>query len=232
MKDREIDLLQVWDTFKHKLVWILLVSIFFAAIVFGLSKYVLVPKYKAEASIIINKTQRDSDGVIQDLQINDLRLNQELVNTYSEIIKTRGIANMVIENLNLNMTPEDFREIVSVTPKNNTEIFNVSIVDTIPERAMDIANETSEVFKESIKQIMKIDNVQILDEAVLPENPTSPKVARNTLLGFALGFVLAALIFIFKDLLDNTIKSSEDFTAAYNLPILGVIPDNKKLSGR
>lgn len=232
MEEREIDLLQIWETFKSKLVYIVLISLIFAAAFLGVSKFLITPKYKAETSIIISKTQNDENSVVKEMQISDLRLNQELVNTYSEIIKTRGIADMVIKNLGLDMTPEKFKSMVSVTPKNNTEIFNVSIVDTIPERAMDIANETSEVFKASIKEIMKIDNVQILDSAVLPEDPASPNNMRNTILGAMLGFVLSAFIFILKELLDNTVKSSEDFANEFELPVLGIIPDNKKLEGR
>lgn len=230
MEEREIDLLQIWSVFKKKLIYILLASLVMGAIFFGISKFVLTPKYKAESSIII---RQDTDSTTNSkMQINDLKFNQELVNTYSEIIKTRGIADLVIKNLNLDMTHEEFKSMVSVSTKSNTEIFNVSVVDVIPERAMDIANETTTVFKEAVKEIMKIDNVQILDKAIKPEKAISPKVNVNTVLGALVGFMLASLIFIFKELMDNTVKTADDFTKTFNLPVLGVIPDNKRLGGR
>lgn len=230
MEEREIDLLQIWSVFKKKLIYILLASLVMGAIFFGISKFVLTPKYKAESSIII---RQDTDSTTNsNMQINDLKFNQELVNTYSEIIKTRGIADLVIKNLNLDMTHDEFKSMVSVSTKSNTEIFSVSVVDVIPERAMDIANETTTVFKEAVKEIMKIDNVQILDKAIKPEKAISPKVNVNTVLGALVGFMLASLIFIFKELMDNTVKTADDFTKTFNLPVLGVIPDNKRLGGR
>lgn len=228
MEEREIDLLQIWNVFKKKLIYILLASLLMGALFYGISKFVLTPKYKAETSVIVSKNMGNNPD--SNMEINDLRFNQELVNTYSEIIKTRGIADMVIKNLELELSHDKFKEMVSVTQKNNTEIFNISVVDTIPERAMDIANETSVVFKESVKEIMKIDNVQILDEAVKPEKAVSPKVNTNTILGALVGFMLASLFFILKELMDNTIKSAEDLTQTFDLPVLGIIPDNKKLS--
>lgn len=230
MEEREIDLLQIWSVFKKKLIYILLASLVMGAIFFGISKFVLTPKYKAESSIII---RQDTDSTSnRNMQINDLKFNQELVNTYSEIIKTRGIADLVIKNLNLDMTHDEFKSMVSVSTKSNTEIFSVSVVDVIPERAMDIANETTTVFKEAVKEIMKIDNVQILDKAIKPEKAISPKVNVNTVLGALVGFMLASLVFIFKELMDNTVKTADDFTKTFNLPVLGVIPDNKRLGGR
>lgn len=227
MEEREIDLLQIWNVFKKKLIYILLASLLMGAIFYGVSKFVLTPKYKAESSIIV---RQNTDNVSNNMEISDLKFNQELVNTYSEIIKTRGIADLVIKNLNLDMSHEEFKSKVSVSTKNNTEIFSVSVIDTIPERAVDIANETTMVFKEAIKEIMKIDNVQILDEAIKQEQPVSPKAKSNTIIGALIGFMLSSLIFILKELMDTTIKSAEDFTQTFDLPVLGIIPDNKKLS--
>ena len=230
MEEREIDLLQIWNVFKSKLIYILLASLIMAAMFFGVSKFLLTPKYKAETSIIIR--QNTENNANNNMEINDLKFNQELVNTYSEIIKTRGIADLVIKNLNLDMTHDDFKEMVSVSTKNNTEIFTVSVVDTIPERAMHIANETTIVFKEAVKEIMKIDNVQILDKAIKPETAVSPKVNMNTVLGALVGFMLASLVFILKELMDNTIKSADDITETFDIPVLGVIPDNKQMGRR
>ena len=227
MEDREIDLLQLWHIIKSKLILILLISLIFAVGSYAFSRFVVVPKYRAETSLIIS--QRDNKtNITNDIQFNELKFNQELVDTYSEIIKTRNVSKIVIENLNLDISNEEFSSKVSVSPKNNTEIFSLSVMDTIPERALDIANETALVFKEAVKEIMKLDNVQILDEAMLPTKPVSPNIPRNTLLGAFLGLVLSTIVIIAKEILENTIKSSEQITELFNIPVLGVIPDGKR----
>lgn len=227
MQERDIDLLILWDAIKRNLITIIFSGILFGGAIYLYSTMIVKPKYEATTSMIISQSNRN-EITNSDLQINDLRLNQELVNTYSEIIKTRGISNIVIENLGLDLNYEQFNQKVSVTQKGNTEIFGINVIDVIPERAKDIANETSEVFKEAIVEIMKTDNVQILDEAVLPEEPISPNVLRNTLLGFIIGLFLSAAFFILKELLDTTIKTSDDVSEALNIPVLGVLPDVKR----
>ena len=159
--------------------------------------------------------------------MNDVRLDQKLVGTYTEIIKTRSIANMVIENLDLDLTYEDFRDMVSVKTKNDTEIFEVSVIDTIPERARDIANETSNVFKNSIPDIMRIDNVNILAEAVVAVKPYSPNIIKNTIIGFLLGIIISIFVEIIRLLTDTTIKTSEDISKEFGLTVIGMIPDEK-----
>lgn len=229
--DKEIDLYELYKLIKKSFVKIFFFTFIIAAIVFSLSNYVLIPKYQASTSMIIidSDIQKDQDV---SKEINELKYNKELVNTYSEIIKTRGIANIVIDNLELNISYEDFKEMVSVTQKNNTEIFEINVIDTIPERAADIANETSDVFKEVIIDIMKIDNVQILDKAIVPSRPISPKIERNTLLGAIAGFMISVFMIIIKETFDTRVKSPEDISENFDIPVLGVIPEFKKRHGR
>lgn len=89
---------------------------------------------------------------------------------------------------------------------------------------MDIANETSEIFKESISKIMNVDNVQILDGASLPDKPSSPKVARNTAIGIVLGFIIGLGIAFLKEIGDTSITSSDEIINEFNIPVLGTVP--------
>lgn len=224
MEEKEIDLLELWDVFKKNFIIYILIGILFGAIMFAVSEFLITPKYESSVSLIVNNDQNKNN---QDIQLNDLQLNQKLVGTYTEIIKTRGISDMVINNLGLDLSYEEFSKMVSVSSKNDTEIFEVKVIDTIPQRAADIANETSNVFKDSIVKIMNVDNVQILDKAIVPEKPSSPKIMKNSAIGFALGFILSIFISVIKMLVDTTIKTSEDITKEFDLPVLGMIPDKK-----
>ncbi|MDD7305128.1 MAG: Wzz/FepE/Etk N-terminal domain-containing protein [Peptoniphilaceae bacterium] len=225
MAEKEIDLIELWDIIKKNLIKIIFIGILFAIASFAISKFVISPKYQSSVSLIVNKEEDKSNN--NGIQLNDVQLNQKLVGTYTEIIKTRGIAEIVIKNLGLDISYEDFISMISVISKNDTEIFEVSVKDTIPERAADIANETSKVFKDSIIKIMKVDNVQILDKAIVPKKPFSPNIIRNTAIGLLFGMILSTFTSIIKYLTDTRIKSSEDITNEFGLPVIGIIPDKK-----
>lgn len=226
MEEKEIDLLELWKIIKKNFIKYVLVGIIFGMVSYAISMYMIAPKYESSVSLIVNS----EEGKNNNLQYNDIQLNQKLVGTYTEIIKTRGIFDLVNNNLGLDISYDQFSKMVSVDSKNNTEIFEVKVRDTIPERAADIANETANVFKDSIVNIMKVDNVQVLDKAIVAEKPVSPNINKNVLLGFILGFILSIFISVLKFLTDTTIKTSEDITNEFGLPVIGMIPDKKTRS--
>lgn len=224
MEEKEIDLVELWEVMKKDLFRNILIGIVFAGVIFAISKFVVTPKYQSSVSLIVNSEESNTnDGI----QLNDIQLNQKLVGTYTEIIKTRSIAEIVINNLDLDLDYEEFSDKISVSSKNDTEVFEVRVEDTIPERAADIANETSKVFQDSIVKIMNVDNVQILDKAIVPEEASSPNVLKNTIVGFVLGLLLGIFISIIKLLTDNTVNSEEDIRKEFDLPVIGILPDRK-----
>lgn len=228
MNEQEIDLLELGkQILKHSLL-ILILAILAGAGAFGLSKYVISPKYEANTSMIVSSSKEQTDKQA-DVELSQINANRALVSTYSEIVKSRGIADKVIANLNLDMDYEEFSGKVSIEPVKDTQIISVKVVDTIAQRAADIANETSMIFKDSITQIMNVDNVQILDKATLPEEPSSPKVMRNTAIGVMLGFILGIGIALIMELSNTRVKTSEEVTEAFDIPVLGLIPDKHKV---
>ncbi|WP_073998312.1 YveK family protein [Anaerococcus urinomassiliensis] len=230
MNEQEIDLIELFNNIKKHTLLIIILGLLIGGISYGISSFVLTPKYDSNATMIIsNSTNVDSQNMPQaNVELSQINANKALISTYSEIVKSRGIADKVISNLNLDMDYEEFSEKVSIESVKDTQIISVMVVDTIPERAQDIANETANIFKDSIGDIMKVDNVQILDGATLPEKPSSPNIKKNTAIGVVLGLILGVMISIFKELADTTIKSQDDINKYFDLPVIGIIPDKKQ----
>lgn len=230
MNEQEIDLIELFNNIKKHTLLIIILGLLVGGIAYGISSFVLTPKYDSNTTMIIsNSTNVDSQNMPQaNVELSQINANKALISTYSEIVKSRGIADKVISNLNLDMDYEEFSEKVSIESVKDTQIISVMVVDTIPERAQDIANETANIFKDSIGDIMKVDNVQILDGATLPEKPSSPNIMRNTAIGVVLGLILGVMIAIFKELADTTIKSQDDINNYFDLPVIGIIPDKKQ----
>ena len=89
---------------------------------------------------------------------NDLSLNSKLVSTYSEIIKSRSVANTVIDSLKLNMSESEFIRNIKVESKSNTEVLLITVSNQDPNVAASIANALSEAFAAKVKE----------DKALLP----------------------------------------------------------------
>ena len=230
MNEQEIDLIELFNNIKKHTLLIIILGLLTGGVAYGISSFVLTPKYDSNATMIVsNSTNTDSQNPQQaNVELGQIQANKALISTYSEIVKSRGIADKVIQNLGLDMDYESFSQKVSIEPVNDTQIISVKVIDTIPERAKDIANETSNIFKDSIGDIMKVDNVQILDGATLPERPSSPNIKKNTVIGVVLGLILGVMIAIFKELSDTTIKTQEDINQYFDLPVICIIPDKKQ----
>ncbi len=78
-----------------------------------------------------------------------------------------------------------------------------------------------------IKEAGQIGNVRIIDKAVPPQFPISPKKKLNVLLGAFLGLILGGGMAVLLESLDSSLKSIEDVEAV-GLPVLGHIPKIKE----
>lgn len=226
----EISLFELWEGIRKRLGFIILLGIVFGALAYAYSNFVATPQYQARGTLIVGRNENQQQPT-NDINTQDLDLSRRLVDTYTVIMQSRSVQDRVIEDLNLNLTPGELTEMTSVSALNDTEVIEVRVTDIIPERAMDIANQTMEVFQQEIQDIMQVDNVQILDPATLPEDPVSPNIPRNTILGVLIGLILGAAIAVFKEITDTTIKSANDVKKVTDLPIIGQIPYTKEARG-
>jgi len=71
---------------------------------------------------------------------------------------------------------------------------------------------------------LRSSNIRVVDPALVPTSPSRPQKARNILLGFLVGLVGGIGLAIFREYLDNTVKSPDDIESLAGLPSLAVVP--------
>lgn len=218
--EETISLKEIFQTLKQR--WKLLVAIPLLAMLAGalVSAFILTPKYERSAELLIYQAGTE-EGVTQ----NDVRTSLELVGTYTQIIKSPRILNEVIDNQNLDYSLSTLQNMVSVTNQNNSQVLLVTVEADDPVEATDVVNELSSVFETQIPDILSTDNVTILSEAVVGEDPapSSPNTVLNMAIAFVVGLMGAVGLAFLLEYLDTTVKTEKDIEKILDLPVLGAV---------
>ena len=215
----EIDLKEMFDYFRGKVIWILVACIF--AVIIGNTYTLLrrVPMYKSNTTIVL-VSEHQNEGY----NTSELQLNKNLVSTYSEIIKSRKVLEPVLNNLSLDYSYGTLKSNVSVSSVTNTEIIKIVVADKDPEVATKIADEIAKVFTEEIQKIYKINNVSIVDTAVADTKPYNVSFIKDNAIYIAIALVLSCGIIFICFYFDTTIKTSEDIENKLGLTVVGTVP--------
>jgi capsular polysaccharide biosynthesis protein len=209
--------------FKKRWILIVLITLIMSLSSAVVSFFVIKPTYKADISVIIGKPQTEAST--DKANYNDVMMYQKLVKTYSQFAKSRTVAENVISKMNLDMKVETLQSMISVSPMGDTEFLTITVKSKDPKQAMQIANQIAKSLKEVSYNVKKADNVQMLDEAQLPNTPDSPKPLLNIAIAFFIGIMLSVGIVFLIEYLDNTVKSAEEIEKLIGLPVIGVIPN-------
>ncbi|MBX0357734.1 YveK family protein [Halobacillus sp. Nhm2S1] len=221
--EETISLKEIFEVLKKRLWLIVSLAIVAAGISAAYTYFLVTPMYQSSSQFIVNESQDQQQNVPYD--INDIRTNIELINTYNVIIQSPRILDEVSDQLNLDMTANEIANKLQVSNANESQVVNVSATDANPMRAADLANTTVKVFKEEIPVLMNVDNVNVLSEATvgLDPSPVSPNATLNIAIALVVGLMAGVGIAFLLEYLDNTIKDETDIEENLGLPVLGVV---------
>jgi capsular polysaccharide biosynthesis protein len=219
LEQTELDLREIMRVL-HRRWWVLILLPTVAMVVAALvSTFVLKPSYEASTTIWVVK-----EGANQ-INYNDLLLNHNLTKTYAEVAKSRAVMKQVIETLHLKNTDVvALQNRLTVTPVRDTEILSFTVEDPNPVMAAQLIDAVAEAFKDQIGRSIKVDNVTVVDPAIVPTQPIRPRPLLNTALAGVLGLMAALGLIFLIEYLDTSIKSPDDVAHYLDLPVLGAIP--------
>lgn len=214
----EIDLKELWEFFKKKylLFVIAIVSAILIGSIYGL--FIQKPLYSSYTTVILA-------GNESTITQSELTLYKNLVDTYAEIVKSRKVLDQVISELNLDYSYETLSKKISVSSVSNTEIIKISVSDMDGVNAKNIANVTAKVFTDEVINYYNMNNVNILDEAVVAKNPYNINIIKQLIIYFMIGAVIGFGILFIIFYFDRSIKSVEQVEDKIKLPILGSVQE-------
>ena len=222
----EIDVFAMLKTLWKRKFSIVLVALVFAIAAFGYSAFLAKKEYQSTSRIYVVSRQNQDNNALTN---SDLQAGSYLVKDYREIILSQNVLTQAIEELKLDMTPVELSKKISVSVPTDTRILSITAKDGDPKEAARIANGLRNVAAEKIISVTKVSDVTTLDEAEVPQSPSSPNIKRNVLLGFIAGAGLMVVLLVVVEVLDDRVKRPEDIEELMGLTLLGIVPDIKKL---
>ncbi|MDI3257685.1 MAG: Wzz/FepE/Etk N-terminal domain-containing protein [Kyrpidia sp.] len=215
-----VELKEIFRMFR-KWAWLILTITILAGLTSaGISYFILQPQYELTTTLLVNKKP-----TADQLVYNDIMANEALVTTYAEIIKSRSIAQQVIDTLHLPMSVDQLDSKINVTSVDKSQVMSISVTDHNPALAASIANTVAEVFRAKIVSLMNVENVQIVDQALVLPNlqPVKPKPLLNTGIAVVVGFMVGAGLAVLLEYLDTSIRTEDDVRRYLEVPVLAVI---------
>lgn len=222
----EIDVFAMLKTLWKRKFSIVLVALVFAIAAFGYSAFLAKKEYQSTSRIYVVSRQNQDNNALTN---SDLQAGSYLVKDYREIILSQNVLTQAIDELKLDMTPAELSKKINVSVPTDTRILSITAKDGDPKEAARIANGLRNVAAEKIISVTKVSDVTTLDEAEVPQLPSSPNIRRNVLLGFVAGAGLMMVLLVVVEVLDDRVKRPEDIEELMGLTLLGIVPDIKKL---
>lgn len=219
--EETISLKELLQTLRKRLSLILSIT-FLAVLVSGIVSYFFItPIYQASTQLLVNQSKNEQ----AQFQYNEIQTNLQLINTYNVIIKSPAILDLVIEELDLDMTVSQLNSKITVQNEKDSTVVNLSVQDPDAALAAKIANKTADIFKKEIVKIMSVDNVSVLAKAEVGENPSpiKPQPLMNIAIAMVVGLMAGIGASFLLEYFDNTVKNEQEIEKLLGVPVLGVI---------
>ena len=220
----EIDIGHILSILWEKILVIIATGIIVGLAGFLVSKFLITPKYESETKLYVLNRANDSATTLSDVQ-----LSTQLTKDYQILVTSSPVRNQVIKELGLNMKASELASTISVDTPSDTRVLQITVTSDDPKRAKDIADKVAQVSSKKICDIMKIEQVNVIEEGSMSEETAVDTVQKWTLIGLALGIVLSCAVIIIRSMLDDTVKTTEDVEKYFDLSTLAVIPISEEM---
>jgi len=167
--------------------------------------FFVIPQYQSTSKIVVNQTQQTGQAITN----TDIQTNLNLINTYQNIIKEPIILEEVIEKTKSRLSTQELSDKLSIQTDSTSLVFGVTVADANPYVATDLANAIAETFQEKIGDILEVESVTILSQAVPSDKPVSPNVPMNLVIGLIIGLMIGVGIAFLTEFLDKRVKDSK-----------------------
>lgn len=217
----DLDLTKIFKFLKDKSKTLILSMLLGGLLGFVISAFFITPKYTSFVDLYVtNNTSTDSA-----LNINDITASQKLVSTYIVMLQTNSITDEVMKIMNVDMTKDEFLDMIEFTSVNNTEVLRISVETEDPQLSVNICKAYVKVAPDILGDIVGAGTVKIISWPKYAESPSFPNIPLFTIFGATLALLASVAINIIIMLTNTKISDEKNLSEKYSFPVLGAIPD-------
>lgn len=224
----EITLKNIWEWIVKGIAFILVVSIIFGLGGYVYSRYFVEPTYVASVKFFASGL-----GTMK----NNPEFGVAVAPQYAEFLNVKEFYETVSKDLladtGKNLTPSeiagmlDFSSVVE-----DTSTFFVTVTSSDADLAYNVALSVADEAPKRVEEFVDEDGkLQVIENPTLPTNSVGTGALKNATVALILGFLLACVIVVIKEIFDSSIKTSDEITQLFGIPVFGSVPDfsdNKK----
>lgn len=208
-------------SFKKILIFVFLFTLCVGSLYFTIS-----PSYEAKTDLLINYSGKRSESSV--LQSNEIDMNLRLIETYKQMLKSDRMISKVNEKLEKTYSKKTIMNNIKIETSNNSQIITIVVTEKTPEAAALLANIYAQVFQEQVRELMNLENINILKEVSAETDVIMIKP--SPILFYFVSLLIGILISIMTILIKefhitnlNTVAKTEKILGITNLGIISSI---------
>lgn len=193
------------------------------------------PVYEATSQVFVSATSAVS---LSDLSQGST-FTQQVVKSYAEVVSAPIVLDRVIKELGLHMTAEQLGAEVRADAPLDTVIVEITVDDTSPVRAANIADAASAALSDvaveltpGTKDASSSIKVTRIRAASLPTKPISPQIPLTMGLAVLLGIAVGLVVIAIRERLDVKIRGVADLASLTDVPVIGSSVERRRGASR
>ena len=208
--------------------WLVIVALGIVGAIVGYGTALFSPSmYRSTSSILVTSDRGESTSEL----VQGSAYVESLVATYVVLVRSEIVLQPVIDDLELNTSPQSLAEVITVDSPLNTVIIDISAVSEDPAVAQQFAAAvtrslarvvTGEVSPTAMDGTATV-RLTTIQSANLPQFAYSPSKRLNTLLGGLGGAALGVILAVGRSLLSHSIRTKRDVAQATTTPVVGEV---------
>lgn len=193
------------------------------AVAMGLVSFLFMPNTYTVSTSMYVLVQSDSESA--STMSTDLSASQMITNDVANLITSDRVTRDTATALQMNSL-NDYD--IAVQSETTTRVLTLSVTGQDAQSTAIIANELAKNVSTVAQEVMNVQSVNVIDEAITPESPSGPNRMMYTAVAFLAGLFLAVAIVVLMDMLNTKVRGAEDVEELLGVPVIGRIPAMKE----